>query len=72
MIATQVSSALRAATAAVKLCRVAPAALEVDGVGSFPKERFHQAVANEKSLQRDKNDSATDLSQCTMICTAPK
>ena len=54
MIATQVSSALRAATAAVKLSRVAPAVLEVDGVGSFQNERFHQAVTNEKSLQWEK------------------
>lgn len=53
----QVSSALRAATAAVKLSRVAPAVLEVDGVGSlcsFQNERFHQAVTNEKSLQWEK------------------
>lgn len=42
MIATQVSSALRAATAAVKLSRVAPAALEVDGVGSFPSVSTRQ------------------------------
>lgn len=54
MIATQVSSALRAATAAVKLSRVAPAVLEVDGVGSFQNKRFHQAVTNEKSLQWEK------------------
>ena len=49
----QVSSALRAATAAVKLSR-APAVLEVDGVGSFQNGRFHQAVTNEKSLQWEK------------------